>query len=110
MVQKWVRPIKNGVIDLFSDLATAISTLGSLVNSMPAEVCFLDGHEGNRIPCEMAFVPKNEEACQLAIRVETVINYLSERCAVLIDANISVRIAQLHQAAKTPFFLDWLFW
>lgn len=88
-------------VTLFAEISAAISHLGSKVTSMPYEVCFLDGREGNRIPCEMAFFPKNEQACQLAHRVETVITYLRERCAVLLqNKDVSKKLVELHEATR----------
>ena len=72
-----------------------ISNVAQKVQTIPNEVCFLDGREGDRIPCDFAFFPKNEEACQLSHRVARVVEYISDRCAVLLPRNIDKHIADL---------------
>ena len=79
----------------FERVALTISNVAQKVQTIPNEVCFLDGREGDRIPCDFAFFPKNEEACQLSNRVARVVEYISDRCAVLLPRNIDKHIADL---------------
>ena len=86
-----------------TDLSLNIATLGSLVSTMPNEVCFLDGVYGNQLPCELAYIPKNEQSCQLAKRVQNLIRYISERCDILLNRDINKKVLELQKAAKSVY-------
>merc|ERR1712134_203548 len=47
-------------VSAFERVALTISNVAQKVQTIPNEVCFLDGREGDRIPCDFAFFPKNE--------------------------------------------------
>ncbi|CBY14737.1 unnamed protein product [Oikopleura dioica] len=52
----------------------------------------------DRIPCELAFIPKNEEGCQLGARLARVAEYLQEKCPALVSQAVSRKLRKLQEA------------
>jgi hypothetical protein len=44
----------------------------------------IPGVYGDQLPCELAYISKIEQSCQLAKRVQNLIQYISERCDILV--------------------------
>ena len=61
---------------------------------------FLYRFEAGQLPCEMLNMPKNQLACQLAQRIEKIVDYLSPLCDDNWVRNYSGYMRALNESSK----------
>ncbi|CAG5079297.1 Oidioi.mRNA.OKI2018_I69.PAR.g9219.t1.cds [Oikopleura dioica] len=85
-------------VELFEELAEEIADIGAKAAHNVGERCLLDGDVADRIPCELAFIPKNEEGCQLGARLARVVKYLQQKCPLLVSQAVPRKLRKLEEA------------